>query len=110
MATHAGRVIATGERNYALRYCAGTLTIDADRLTVQGAPHDNGRIRTPVVIERAAVDTLQLRCGLFGAALKWDNAHGYRNHVIRVHDVGPLLTDLHAAGWPLSISGWRRPR
>lgn len=110
MASHEGRVVATDERKYALRYCAGTLAVDAERLTVQGAPHDNGRARRPVVIERPGVVALHFRCGLFGATLKWENAHGYRNHLIRVRDAAPLLADLQAAGWPVTVGGWRRPR
>lgn len=110
MATHEGRVVATDERNYALRFCPGTVTVDADRLTVQGAPHDNGRPRKPVVIERTDAVALHLRCGLFGATLKWENAFGYRNHVVRVRGAAPLLTDLRTHDWPVTTSGWRRPR
>lgn len=110
MATHEGRVVASGERNDALRFCPGTLAVDDDQLVVQGAPHDNGRDRRPVTIGRASVATLHLRCGLFGATLTWENAHGYRNHLIRVRDAAPLLADLEAAAWPLAVGGWRRPR
>lgn len=110
MAVHDGRVAATGERSYAIGRCGGALTVDADRLTVQGEPHANGRIRTPTVIDRADGGILQLRCGLFGATLTWENAAGYRNHLIRVRDPAPLAADLTTHAWPLELAGWRRPR
>ncbi|WP_421120755.1 hypothetical protein ACE2AJ_05480 [Aquihabitans daechungensis] len=102
--------MATDERNYVLRFCDGTVTIGPDQLVVQGAPHDNGRPRKPVLTERTAITTLHLRCGLFGATLKRETPAGYRSHVIRVEDARPLLQDLQDHAWPLELAGWRRPR
>ena len=110
MARHEGRVVATGERNYALRFCPGALTVDDAALTIEGAPHDNGRDRRPVVIARADATSLRLRCGLFGATLTWENASGYRNHVLRTKEAGALLADLRTHAWPVEVTGWRRPR
>ena len=110
MAQHDGRVIATGERSYALRFCNGTLTVDAARLVVQGAPHGNGRDRKPVTTERAGITTLHLTCGLFGATLKRELPSGHRSLVIRVRGPKPLLADLREHAWPVQVSGWRRPK
>jgi hypothetical protein len=110
MATHEGRVPATGERRYVVGWCDGTVTVDADRLVIEGEPHDNGRVRDPVVIERADVRRISLRCGLFGAAVQRETHAGFRSPVVRVRDPKPLADDLRAHDWPTSLTGWRRPR
>ena len=107
---HEGRVVATGDRTYVLRWCDGTLTVTADRLVVQGVPHANGRPRAPVVTERSQLATLHLRCGLFGAGLRRETPAGYRSHVLRTRAPAPLLADLRAHAWPVRVTGWRRPR
>lgn len=107
---HQGRVVATDERRYALRSTDGSLTVEADRLVVQGAPLPTGRERAPVVTERSAITTLHLRCGLLGGTLQRELTSGYRSDVIRLPDWRPLLDDLFAHGWPVATRGLRRPR
>ena len=110
MATHHGRVPATGERRWMVGWCEGTLTVEADRLVVQGEPHANGRARDPLVVGRADAAALILRCGLFGAAVQRETSAGFRSPVIRVRAVPPLLDDLRQHGWPARATGWRKPR
>lgn len=110
MAVHAGRVPATGERRWVVGWCDGTLTVDADRLVVQGEPHGDGRARDPLVISRAEVGALILRCGLVGAALQRETRAGFRSPVSRVRDPRSLLDDLRDHAWPVRARGWRRPR
>lgn len=110
MATHEGRVPATGERRYAVGWCDGTLDVAADCLVVQGEAHGDGRDRKPTVIGTGDVRALILRCGLFGAALQQETRAGFRSPVIRVRAPRPLLDDLRDHGWPARATGWRRPR
>ncbi|MGN6695816.1 MAG: hypothetical protein ACTHN0_16690 [Aquihabitans sp.] len=110
MATHQGRVPATDERRWTIGWCTGTLTVDADRLVLQGEPLATGRPRNPVVIARADVGTLVFRCGLFGAALQRETRAGFRSPVLRTKDPRPVLDDLRAHHWPIRARGWRKPR
>ena len=111
MAKHLGRVAATDERRYVVGRCDGSLDIGADRLTIQGEDHANGRARAAVVIERADVATLRLRVGLLGGAtLERDLPSGYRSFVIRPKTWTALLDDLDAHAWPVACSGLRAPR
>jgi hypothetical protein len=110
VATHEGRVPATGERRYVVGWCDGTLAVTADRLVVQGEPHEDGRTRTPTVIERTGVGHLILRCGVFGAALQRETRAGFRSPVVRVRSARLLLDDLRDHGWPTRATGWRKPR
>ena len=107
---HEGRVRATDEARYVVGFCDGTLDVEPDRLVIQGEPHANGRERKPVVIERADVATLHLRCGFFGATLRRELPSGYRSDVIRTKAWKPLLDDLEAHAWPVDVTGPRRPR
>lgn len=110
MAVHEGRVPATGERRWTVGWCDGSLTVEDDRLTIQGAPHANGRTRDPVVIDRDDVAKLILRCGLFGAAVQRETRAGFRSPVVRTKDARILLDDLRTHRWPAKATGWRRPR
>lgn len=103
-------MVATDERTYALRSCAGTVEVAADRLVIQGTAHAGGRDRRPVVIERSDPSTYRLRFGLFGGTLERITAAGYRSLVIRTRRPRPLWEDLRSLGWPVAAAGPRRPR